>query len=222
MQIEYKDEVRSQYEYDQLCAMEDYDGAPERDAADREKYDLKLPGQLPYLRFHSHIQVGELLPLPEVHHHQYQKIHWELERWTLFQGLPNLMKWDQQLIQLHQQMKEGHVKIPDYIKDINPPSLWTYYYTLPKWARDDPVVKNIVMACEYNQPWMPIRAKEQLINYATSMLRPIEPLLKQVLTDAMLSQKTEMNCKLGVTMMQELPFYEVDVDQLGSESEDQE
>lgn len=119
-------------------------------------------------------------------------------------------------------MKQGHVKIPNYIKDINPPTLWTYYYTLPKWARDDPVVKNVVMACEYNQPWMPIRAKEQVLNYAMSMLRPIEPLLKQVLTDAMMSQKTELNCKLGVTMMQDLPFYELDVEAMGSESEDHE
>jgi len=44
MQIEYKDEVRSQYEYDQLCAMDGYEGAPERDAADRDKYDLNMPG----------------------------------------------------------------------------------------------------------------------------------------------------------------------------------
>ena len=56
-----------------------------------------------------------------------------------------------------QDIAEGKVPIPDYVKLTNPPTLWTYYNTLPKWARDDPVVRNVVMACEYHQPNMSIR-----------------------------------------------------------------
>jgi hypothetical protein len=57
-------------------------------------------------------------------------------------------------------MNQSHVIIPNYQKDINPPSLFAYYYTLPKWARDDPFVKNVVMAFEYHKPHLSIRDKE--------------------------------------------------------------
>lgn len=50
--------------------------------------------------------------------------------------------------------------MPDYINEINQPSLWTYYMTLPKWARNDPVVKNVMMAMEYHKHELDIRDKE--------------------------------------------------------------
>ena len=67
MVVEYKDEMQNQYEKDQLYPMQGYEGAAEWDIADRSKYDLKLPGQLPFLRFHSHLAEDELLPIPEEH-----------------------------------------------------------------------------------------------------------------------------------------------------------
>ena len=117
-------------------------------------------------------------------------------------------------------MKEGHIKVPDYVNDTNPPSLWTYYETLPRWARNDPVVRNVVMAFEYHQPHLGIRQKEDALNMACSFLRPIEPTLKKVLADAILSQKVQMNMKRGQQMLNELQFYEMDLDWLGSESDD--
>ena len=71
-------------------------------------------------------------------------------------------------------LNQGLIKVPDYINDVNPPSLFTYYYTLPKWAREDPMVKNVVMAFEYHKPWLSIREKEQALNLTCSFLRPID------------------------------------------------
>jgi len=74
--------------------MQGYRGAAEFDLVDRNKYDLKLPGQLPHVRFSSHIGAEELLPFPDTHTLDHNKIHWELERWTLFTALPKLMEFD--------------------------------------------------------------------------------------------------------------------------------
>ena len=48
---------------------------------------------------------------------------------------------------------------------------------------------------------------------------PADSQLNKVFTEAMASQKLEMNMKNGQEMLSELPFYEVDPDELGSESE---
>jgi hypothetical protein len=137
--------------------MQGYTGAAEFDLMDRDKYDLKLPGQLPHVRFNSHIGTDELMPFPETHTLDHTRIHWELERWTLFTSLPRLMDFDKDMWDIIAKMQDGRVKVPDYIKDINPPTLWTYYSTLPSWARNDPIVRNVMMACEFHQPLMTIR-----------------------------------------------------------------
>lgn len=80
--------------------MQGYEGAAEWDIADRAKYDTKLPGQLPFLRFHSHIKEDELLPIPEEHTMLHEDFQWEIERWTLFMALPKLMNWDKQMWQI--------------------------------------------------------------------------------------------------------------------------
>jgi len=54
-------------------------------------------------------------------------------------------------------INDGKIQVPDYMKLTNPPTLWTYYNTLPKWARDNIIVRNVMMACEYHQPNMSIR-----------------------------------------------------------------
>ena len=94
-------------------------------------------------------------------------------------------------------MEKGLIPIPDYISQINPPSLWAYYSTLPKFAREDPVVRNVVMAMEYHKPTMTIRQKEDALNYACSLLRPIEPTLQKVLAEAHSTEKIKLNVKLG-------------------------
>lgn len=84
-------------------------------------------------------------------------------------------------------VQNGSIKVPDYVNDINPPSLLAYYSTLPSWARKDPIVRNVFMAMEYHKPGLDIRNKEQALNLACSFLRPIDTTMKEVLTIAITS-----------------------------------
>ena len=98
----------------------------------------------------------------------------------------------QNMLTMMNTVNSAHVVIPDYVYDVNPPSLFTYYYTLPKWARDDPFVKNVVMAYEYHKPLLSIRDKEQALNMACSMLRPVDKNMMAMLSEAAISNKLEM------------------------------
>jgi len=189
MRVEPKDEVAYFIEADETHNMAGYNGQPEFDIADKRSYDTTQQGNLPFIRFHSHLEEDELLPLPDQHTLDYSKVHWELERWTLFTQLPALMKYDRNTRLLLEQMQEGQIQVPDYINEINPPSLWTYFSTLPSWARADPLVRNTMMAMEYHKPGTDIRQKEQLLNLACSFLRPIDSTLREVLAEACMSNK---------------------------------
>ena len=79
-----------------------------------------------------------------------------------------------------------------------------------------------MMAMEYHHPGVDIRSKEQALNLACSFLRPVDTKLKAVLAEACMSNKIQLNMKLGQKMITELQFYEIDPDWLGSESEDYE
>tara|TARA_B110000285_G_C14901425_1_gene503469 strand:+ start:176 stop:445 length:270 start_codon:yes stop_codon:yes gene_type:complete len=68
---------------------------------------------------------------------------------------------------------------------------------------------------------MTIRQKENALNLACSFLRPMDPTLKEVIADAILSQKKQLNMKSGQQMLNELSFYEIDIDYLGDESGDE-
>jgi len=160
------------------------------------------------------------LPIPEQHTLLHHDIHYDLERWTLFQALPKLMTFDKELTHILAQIRAGHMKVPNALEETNTPTLWTYYNTLPKWARDDPIVRNVMMACEYHQPTLTIRQKEDSLNMACSFLRPIEPTLKKVLEDAILSQKVKLNMQTGQQMLQELPVYDLDDEGEDGDSED--
>jgi hypothetical protein len=93
------------------------------------------------------------------------------------------------MIQTIKNLQAGALKVPDYLKEVNPPSLWAYYSTLPSWARNDPIVRNVMMAMEYHKPTLDIRQKEQAMNLACSFLRPIDTTLREVLVQAAASQK---------------------------------
>lgn len=130
------------------------------------------------------------------------------------------MKYDKGLISTIKNLRAGVLNVPDYVNQINPPSLWTYYSTLPSWARNDPIVRNVMMTMEYHKPNLDIRQKENALNLACSFLRPIDATLREVLVQACASQKAQMTMKKGQQMLNELQFYEIDEQWLGSESED--
>ena len=55
---------------------------------------------------------------------------------------------------------------------------------------------------------------------ACSFLRPVEKTMMDVITKAAASTKVQMTMKKGQQMLNELQFYELDEQWLGSESED--
>lgn len=52
---------------------------------------------MPFLRFHSHLKRDELLPLPDEHTLRYSDVHYELERWSLFTQLPQIVTYEKNL-----------------------------------------------------------------------------------------------------------------------------
>jgi hypothetical protein len=90
-------------------------------------------------------------------------------------------------------MKNGTVKVPDFMNTIRPPTLWAYFETLPKWIRDHPVIRNVFMAFEYHHPSMKLRDKELALNYACSFIRPIDKTLENVIVEIASSTKIRLN-----------------------------
>lgn len=101
------------------------------------------------------------------------------------------------------------------LKDKPQPSLWGYYYTLPKWAREDNFVRNTMMALEYHQPSMTLRQKEQALNLACSFLRPIDKNLMATIAECATSNKIQLNMERGNQMLNELEFIEFDHETYG-------
>ena len=91
------------------------------------------------------------------------------------------------------QMKAGTLIIPNYMQDVNPPSLFTYYLTMPQWARDHPSIRNVLMAFEYHKPTLDIRQKELTMNLAMSFIRPIDKQLEEVIIEVASSNKVRLN-----------------------------
>jgi hypothetical protein len=119
-------------------------------------------------------------------------------------------------------MADGTLKVPNFMRDINPPSLWAYYNTLPQWLRDHPAIKNVVIAFEYHKPTMNIRDKELALNYVCSFIKPIDKDLENVIVEIASSHKIRMNVALGKEMINELKYYELDKEDLGeTESEEE-
>jgi len=133
-----------------------------------------------------------------------------------------LMHYDQAMNNFFKGLRQGTLRVPDFMNEVNPPSLFAYYETLPQWARDHPAVRNVVMAFEYHKPTMDIRQKEIAMNYAMSYIRPIDPELENVIIEVATSNKLRMNIQRGKEMINQLRFYEIDEHTLGTDTEEEE
>lgn len=108
-----------------------------------------------------------------------------------------MYRFDQSARSLVAQMAAGTVRVPDYLKTVNTPTLWTYWETLPAWARNEPLVRNVMMAMEYRQPGLGIQQKEEALNFACSFLRPLDHQLRAVIAEAAASCKVQLDVKRG-------------------------
>ena len=142
---------------DELYPLQHYVGSPEFAILERDKYNVEKDEDLPAVAVSSNMKPDELPPMPYDHTYNYQEFHPELEKWALFRAFPMLKKYDNAMVHFFKQLSQGTLFVPDVLKNINPPSLWSYYETLPKWARDNPGVRNVMMAFEYHKPTMDIK-----------------------------------------------------------------
>jgi hypothetical protein len=90
-----------------------------------------------------------------------------------------------------------------------PPSLWTYFETLPDWCRDHPYVRDVLMGLEYHQNRTSIKDKELALNYACSLIRPIGKDLRRIIWSIATSNKLRMNVERAKLLKKDLPYYEV-------------
>lgn len=75
----------------------------------------------------TNMAINELPPLPSEHSYNYQEVMFELERWTIFRALPPMMKFDKLMVNTLNGIRNGTLIVPDFMNEINPPSLWAYY-----------------------------------------------------------------------------------------------
>ena len=116
-------------------------------------------------------------------------------------------------------LNSGKLRQPDFFNNINPPSLWAYFSTLPTWARNHPYIRNVFMGMEYHKPGLTIRQKELALNFAVSFIRPIDKKLENVIVDIAASNKIRLNIALGKEAVNSLKFYDFDNELLGTTTE---
>lgn len=204
-----------------LYPMQNYKGQPEFEMYNRENYNVQTQDDLPQITFMSNITTDELAPQHNDNTLDYQKLHPELERWAIFRSLPQLMEYDRALGTLVTNMAIGQVIVPQHTVNVNPPTLLSYYMTMPKWAREHSLVTHVFYAMEYHQTRTSIRDKELAMNFAASFLRPIDTMLMNCIKEVAAAKKVRLNVELGKQMMNELKFYSMDIHELGELSEDE-
>ena len=202
---------------DEKYPLHTYEGIPENAINDEEEY---YQGNDNYhLTFSGQRDVGELPLVPPNYTLYFHYYMTDMEKWTLYRGLPKMIKFARGWDEFWNDIAKGYYRGREVSDEVKIPSIWTYYNTLPGWARENPIVKNLAFALEYHKPHMDWRQKEIALNLACTYLRPIEGRLKDVIVEIAASRKLRVNMENAKDMMTELRFYEIDIGALGSDTE---
>lgn len=113
-------------------------------------------------------------------------------------------------------------RTPNFMEQINSPTLLTYFKTLPTWCQKNNLVTNCFYAMEYHQTKTSIRDKELALNLTAGLLRPIGKRLMNCLKEAASAHKVQMTAELGKQMMTDLKFYPLEITEIGELSSDEE
>lgn len=221
MRVEEQNSAKRYAEDDEAFPMANYKGIPEFDIADIDQYEEPVDGKYPHMRFYSNKPDDEPLPLPPEHTLRYHDFMYELERWDVFNALPKMISYDKNLLETYNQIQSGLVKVPSLENHVVP-SLFAYYETLPSWVRNDPYIRNVVMAFEHHKPNVPIEQKELALNFACSLIRPIEGTFREVVVDLINSNPVQVDIKTGLQAMNDLPFWVPDHEKYGADDEHEE
>jgi hypothetical protein len=132
-----------------------------------------------------------------------------------------MMRFDKIMGDFLRGINNGTVRVQDWEKQVNPPSLFAYHSTLPHWCRNNTLITNVLFALEFHQPRTDIRDKELALNYAASFMRPIDERLLKVIKIAATAKKTRLNIELAKTMVNELRFWPFEPMDVGDESDEE-
>ena len=82
--------------------LEDFDGRPEFVMFNKENFKRPKEGEKgPEVNFTSNMGPKELSPMSPDAPLMYQDLHYNLESWSVFRMLPQLLKWDRAIIDFY-------------------------------------------------------------------------------------------------------------------------
>jgi hypothetical protein len=124
----------------------------------------------PVITISSPLRAGEMGLAPPDMNISYHHAQAEIEKWGVFRLMPQIVNFQKRFGEFQFLLDLNLIRRQDDSR----PSLFTYFHTLPKWCRDNPVVRNVLMGLEYTKPLINFRQKELALNFACSMILPID------------------------------------------------
>ena len=105
--------------------------------------------------------INDLDVLPPTVSLNYLDIVEEVAKWSYFHFMPKFKKFYKGMLEISPDLYSKT------LQDLQPKkqqSLLSYYYLLPKWARDHPAIKMVVQNLEYTKAYTTSREKQLMIN----------------------------------------------------------
>ncbi|CAI2384693.1 unnamed protein product [Moneuplotes crassus] len=201
-----------EYSYSSMKPAQELDVDPEYcydyDDTDRmiDPIDLSKFG---YNSKGDRIKLMDITDIPNNFDWEYTQNCLKTERWATFRYAPNLFY---QFAHLKKEIKI----LTRRHGDVETPSLWAYFETMPSWATDHPFVRQVLMGIEYNKPFERLKDKELALNFAMSLLKPIDKDTEKILLIMNDTRRVKMNYERGRQMMTEIKPWDLEFGQLGS------
>jgi len=98
---------------------ESNDGRPEFALFSKQNYNIQEGTKNPEITFSSNMGPNELPVLQPDAPMMYQKLHDQLERWTIFRMLPQILAYDKAYNDFMENVNKGLVTVPGYEKERN-------------------------------------------------------------------------------------------------------
>ena len=126
--------------------------------------------KIEHLVFSTVKDKDELDVLPPSMSNHYLENFEEVAKWSYFHFIPRYKVFWKSFFEFP---KEFYTKNLDKIETKKLKTLFSYYYLLPKWARDHPVIKTVVQNIEHTKAHNSLREKQLMVNLAMSLIMPI-------------------------------------------------
>ena len=108
---------------------------------DKTNFSVPEGARNPELTYQRNMGPNELPVMQPDAPSNYNHVHYELEKWSVYRMLPQLLRFDKGIVDFFSNVEKGMAVVPKYEKERYQPSLWTYYNTLPEWCRENNFVR---------------------------------------------------------------------------------